>query len=70
MKVRTYTIFDSMAKEYGPLFNAKNNEVAKRMFKQFLTKELVSQEDYTLYCVGEFDTESALLDPCKELIDG
>lgn len=60
MKMRVYSIYDIKAEEYGPLFLAKNDDVAGRMIKnQF--KDLLYPQDYDLYCVGLFDVESGYL---------
>ena len=59
MKVNIYTIYDSVAKECGPIFQAKNHDVAVRAFHSLMaeTSNVVST-DYDLYCLGEFDTDS------------
>lgn len=52
-----YSIYDSVAKEYGPLFPAKNDDVAKRHYKALL-RDIPDKEEYKLYCCGSFDPES------------
>lgn len=60
MIVQVYSIFDIKAVEYGPFFLAKNDDIAFRMIKdQF--HDLIVPDDYDLYCLGTFDTESGLL---------
>lgn len=57
MKLNVYSIFDIKAEEYGPLFVAKNNEVAFRLCRnQF--KDVPCPQDYELSCVGDFDNET------------
>lgn len=55
-----YSIYDVKAKEYGPLFLAKNDDIAVRMIKTNL-KDILYPQDYELYQVGCFDNESGEL---------
>lgn len=69
MKVLVCTIVDKVAGEAGPLFLAKNEEVAQRMLKQVYKEnslfdddgKLIS-DDFELKMVGKFDTELAVLE--------
>lgn len=56
--MKLYSVCDSVAEEYGPVFEAKNDDVAKRSFKQILDKSSVSPADFELCCIGEFDHET------------
>lgn len=56
MTYKLYSIYDKDAKEYGPLFNAKNDIVASRYVEQMM-KEVKFCDSYALYCMGEYDTE-------------
>ena len=61
MRVNVYTIYDVVAKECGPIFQAKNHDVAVRAFKSLISENLdvhINVHDYDLYCLGEFDTEA------------
>lgn len=62
MKTFVYTIYDSIAKECGPIFQAKNLGVATRYVEDLVKESLIKPSDYDLYCLGEFNTESAFLD--------
>ena len=64
MKVNIYTIYDKVACESGPIFQAKNDTVALRCFMS-LMKETpnVVPHDYDVYCLGDFDTESRTFNP-------
>ncbi len=64
MKVNIYTIYDSVAKECGPIFQAKNHDVAVRAFHSLMaeTSNVIST-DYDLYCLGEFNTETCSFVP-------
>ena len=74
MKVNIYTIYDTVAKECGPIYQAKNHDVAVRAFKSLISETPnVNVSDYDLYCLGEFDTEKcsfvALEVPSKITVD-
>ena len=59
MKVNIYTIYDKVACEAGPIFQAKNDGVALRCFMSLMkdTPNIVPS-DYDVYCLGEFDTDT------------
>lgn len=58
MITRVYTIYDRLAEESGPLFQAKNDEVAHRQYQtQLSTIQNIKVDDFTLLCVGEYDNE-------------
>lgn len=64
MKQNIYSIYDRVSKEYAPPFLAKNDGMAKRMFtasvhKDILPIKTLSVDDFGLYVLGEFDTETA-----------
>ena len=71
MKVNLYTVYDKFAVEGGPLFEAKNDDVARRAYKRMLQGQPgFNPEEYELVCVGSFDkdklklkTEHRILDP-------
>ena len=64
MKVNVYTIYDTVAKECGPIYQAKNHDVASRGFKSLISDTPnVNVSDYDLYCLGEFDTEKCSFVP-------
>lgn len=62
MITELYTIYDKVAEEAGPIFQAKNLGVASRyiqeMFKQ--NKNIVAS-DYDVICLGTFDSEDVKL---------
>lgn len=68
MNVRYYAIKDVKANEFGDLMFAKNDEVAKRIFGQILSKNPYLASDMQLYCIGEFDNEAGLFANCFGLI--
>lgn len=50
---------DVTAVEFGPIFVAKNENVALRNFNSmFINNPNVSRKDYLLYLLGFFDTEN------------
>ncbi len=62
MKINVYTIYDKLARESGPLFQAKNDQVAYRQFCTQL-KEIknIQKEDFELLNIAEYDNESCQL---------
>ena len=64
MKVNIYTIYDSVAKECGPIYQAKNHDVAVLAFKSLISDTPnVNVSEYDVYCLGEFDTEKCSFVP-------
>lgn len=67
-----YAIFDVVAHEAGPVFNAKNDDVAVRQYVYLLRGDANSRvnnpEDFHLYRVGIIDTESMVVTPDREQI--
>lgn len=59
MQYKLYSIYDKDAKEFGPLFNAKNDVVASRYVEEMI-KEVTHVDSYALYCMGEYDTEHGI----------
>lgn len=62
MKFNLYTVFDCAANEGGPLFQAVNDAVACRQYRQLL-KEVNEPESYKLYRVGNYDSDDMELKP-------
>lgn len=69
MNFALYTVYDTVAMEAGPIFQARNDAVAVRAFKRMMTEDHVNDADYRLYCVGEFDTDDLVVTsiPSKEV---
>lgn len=58
--INQYSVYDLVAGEFGPIFQAKNNEVAKRSFGMIMqTVDPSARDGYSLFIVGEFDVETA-----------
>lgn len=75
MLYKLYSIYDKDAKEFGPLFNAKNDIIACRFVDDML-KDVKYADSYALYCMGEYDTEYGIKDSnvsfisdCSNLVD-
>lgn len=67
MKANIYTIYDVVAKECGPIFQGKNDEVAVRVFNSLLNDTPnIKPTDYEIYCLGEFDTEARTFVPVDD----
>lgn len=62
MKMPIYTVYDSVAQDSGPVFEARNDGIAIRYFRQLIDKENIPPEDYVLFRLGEFDHEAMKLE--------
>jgi len=58
MKQKLYTLYDNVAEQYGPVFQAANNAVAVRSVQNM---NITAVEDFELYLVGEWDMEKGEL---------
>lgn len=69
-KTRLYTIYDKVAEEHGPLFEAVNDAIAHRSYSDLISKLPANiMSDYELHYHGEVlrDTKSLLLLPDLDL---
>lgn len=64
---KIYRVYDHKAAAYAPLFCARNNAVAMRIFEQSAqdpnTQLHKYPEDFTLWLVGEEDDQSGVIHP-------
>lgn len=65
--VQLFVLFDLLAEEPGPIFQAVNEKVAGRKFKE-LIMQAAYKEDFVLYRVGYFTKDMELI-PELHLID-
>lgn len=72
MKTNLYTILDTVAEDFGPIFQAPNHATARRNYKNLLVSVPGTiKEDYQLFHIGYFDTSLGIMtqrEP-KELVD-
>lgn len=65
MKTKVYSVFDSKAAVYGTPFFMPNDKMAVRAFSDLVNTSdtMVNKhvEDFSLFCVGEFDDMSAMI---------
>ena len=61
MTYNIYTIYDKVSKECGPVFQAKNFGVAKRYVEDMVKNNPIKLDEYALYQIASFDTESCKL---------
>jgi len=59
--VRLYVIRDLVAEESGPVFEAKNDQVARRGFRQALERGKGGYAEFKLMCIGEYDHDKDFL---------
>lgn len=62
MTLSIYSIYDTVAKAYGPLFSAKNDGVALRNYDRFICDTTAQDKnfrssDYELRRLGNWDDE-------------
>ena len=72
--MKLYVVYDRVAEESGPVFEAKNNGVAWRKYARMLNseKDLVKYSDYMLLCVGKVDHDLNKVEgifPAEEVIE-
>lgn len=59
-----YSVFDTMAKRFGPIFEAVTDEVAARQFIKMMDKvDVRFQPEYELFRVAKFNNVSGLVLP-------
>lgn len=58
MNSEIFTIYDKVAQEAGPLFQAKNLYVAMRYVKEMIKDNKINLSEYDLVRLGTFDSES------------
>ena len=65
--MKLYAIKDKIANEFGPIQQCKNDAVALRMYQSSLKD--VNPEEFSLYQVGEIDTETGEIQPGLFLVE-
>ncbi len=58
MTYNLYTIYDKVSKECGPVFQAKNFGVAKRYLEDMVKNNPIKLDEYSLYQLATFDSET------------
>lgn len=58
-----YTIYDTVAQEAGPIFEAKNDAIANRAVYQLIKSQGIRINEYKLLNIGYINTENAELVP-------
>ncbi len=58
MNTEIFTIYDKVAQEAGPLFQAKNLYVAMRYVNEMIKENKINLSEYDLVRLGSFDSES------------
>lgn len=51
--MQLYQLKDCLADAVGPVFEAKNDDVARRVCRKMAADAGVDLKDFALYCVGE-----------------
>lgn len=58
-----YVVYDKVAQDSGPIFQASNVGVAIRQYKQLMASQSLNKQDFDLICLGYFDRISMELIP-------
>lgn len=53
-----YVVYDNVALEAGPVFQAKNDAVAIRSYQNLVIKNQMNFEDFELVALGTLNTET------------
>ncbi len=62
MITRLYVINDKLARESGPIFQCKNDQVAYRQYSlQISEMKNIKLDDFELVCIGEYNNENLQL---------
>lgn len=57
-----YSVYDRIAEESGPIFDAKSDSVAiRKVSGLFIDRPVMDVRDYMLLKHGEFDTEKGVI---------
>lgn len=62
MVLNIYTVYDKVAEEAGPLFQAVNDGIALRNYRNMQIPESL-KNDYSLHRIGTYDTVSMEIVP-------
>lgn len=60
--MQLYTVFDAKAEFFLPIFMARTDAEAQRMFIGSLGDSFAHRADYNLFCLGEFDQDTGHLE--------
>lgn len=61
MITRMYVVYDRVVKETGFPFDAKNDGVACRKFKNMIDQMKVNPDEFELYYIGDYDNEQMVI---------
>lgn len=64
-KHQIYTVYDRIAEEYAPPWIARNDAVAVRQMLS-LMKDSPFPDDFWLFCIGVFNSDSGLIEGDKK----
>lgn len=58
MKQKIYSLYDNVAEQFGPIFQAANNNTAARSVQNM---KIRAWQDFELFMIGEWDMETGEL---------
>lgn len=69
MKLKAYSVYDAVAEVFTQPFFQLNDMTAQRIIQNAVNSEghnyNMNPEDYSLYCVGEWDDTAGVFTPVK-----
>lgn len=66
MITKLFTIYDRLAEQSGPVFEARNVAVAQRKYTQFFKERPDDNpEEYALLCLGRIDHDANFIEPLE-----
>lgn len=69
MKMNLYVVYDKIAGECGPVFEAKNDAVALRQYRHLVSSNPgFVQDDFELMQVGTMNKETMVIEPGQLLL--
>lgn len=66
MFMNLYVVYDKVAGESGPVFEAKNHGTAARNYRREMEKLPTSAAEYMLLHVGSIDHDTSLIKPLDQ----
>lgn len=70
MKMKVYSVYDQTAQVWSQPFFQMNDQTAQRAISNAANSPghnyNMNPEDYSLYCIGEFDDNNGVLTPIME----
>lgn len=63
-----YTVYDKIAEESGPVFEANNEGIAVRQTNHLLSQKGINPQEYQLLFLGYIDKKSGTITPTEVIM--